>query len=71
MYDKNGKKIKRGCHIRYEGEIYRVIWARFGKIAITDGREIVTLKSQLSAVRRRIQNIEVVREKHGRRAYAY
>lgn len=60
MQDKKGKTLRRGQTVRYNGELYKLLFAAIGKIIITGGdtRQVLNLRPE--CIRDRVLNIEII-----------
>jgi hypothetical protein len=64
MRDKNGTIIKRGAMLHYQGRTWRTLFCHFGKLALSDGGNIVNLRvDHLADSNGRVWNVEVETER--------
>ncbi len=60
MLDKNGVKISKGKAVHYEGEEFKVQWARGRKLILTNQEHERPLHAHVKSLRDRIVNVEVI-----------
>lgn len=60
MIDKNGREIKSGKFVRYEGGIFKVLHARMDKIVLFGGEKSEVLHVHPDCLRDKILNLEVI-----------